>query len=591
MDTISESLSDAASAWLSGFERALTESDCDTLAEFFLPDSHWRDLLALTWDITTFSGAPAIAAALCASDGRDGATGFRLDEADAPARIVIRGGKEDVVEAIFRFTASSGPCEGVLRLLRDATDDGKLKAWTILTALIEIAGHEETVGAARPTGEVYSRDFAGPNWLDRRQISAAYENHEPDVLVVGGGQAGLSTAARLTQLGVDTLIVDREARVGDNWRKRYHALVLHNQVHVNHLPYLPFPPNWPTYIPKDKLANWFEAYADIMELNFWTETEFTGATYDETEQRWSAELTKPDGSKCQIGPRHIVMATSVSGIPKMPAIPTLENFDGEVMHSGKYTNAAGRQGSNVLIIGTGTSGHDIAQDLQSNGAHPTLVQRSPTSVINVEPSAQLPYTLYAEDLTLETKDLIAAATPLQPLKEAHRLMAEESTRLDTDLLEGLTAKGFKIDRDDIYGWQFKFMNRGGGYYFNVGCSDLIVDGKVGLIQYDDIETFVAEGAKLRDGTVIPADTVILATGYKTQEEMVKKLLGKDIADRVGAIWGWDEDAQELNNMWTRTGQPGLWFIAGSFAQCRIYSKYLGLQIKACLEGLISPKRR
>ena len=591
MDTISESLSDAASAWLSGFERALTESDCDTLAEFFLPDSHWRDLLALTWDITTFSGAAAIAAALCASGGRDGATGFRVDEADAPARIVFRGGKEDVVEAIFRFTAPSGPCEGVLRLLRDATDDGKLKAWTILTALIEIAGHEETVGAARPTGEVYSRDFAGPNWLDRRQISAAYENREPDVLVVGGGQAGLSTAARLTQLGVDTLIVDREERVGDNWRKRYHSLVLHNQVHVNHLPYLPFPPNWPTYIPKDKLANWFEAYADIMELNFWTETEFTGATYDQTEQRWAAELTKPDGSKCQIRPRHIVMATSVSGIPKMPAIPTLENFDGEVMHSGKYTSAAGRQGSNVLIIGTGTSGHDVAQDLQSNGAHPTLVQRSPTSVINVEPSAQLPYTLYAEDLTLETKDLIAAATPLQPLKEAHRLMAEESTRLDTDLLEGLTANGFKIDRDDVYGWQFKFMNRGGGYYFNVGCSDLIVDGKVGLIQYDDIETFVAEGAKLRDGTVIPADTVILATGYKTQEEMVKKLLGKDIADRVGAIWGWDEDAQELNNMWTRTGQPGLWFIAGSFAQCRIYSKYLGLQIKACLEGLISPKRR
>ena len=591
MDTISESLSDAASAWLSGFERALTESDCDTLAEFFLPDSHWRDLLALTWDITTFSGAAAIAAALCASGGRDGATGFRVDEADAPARIVFRGGNEDVVEAIFRFTAPSGPCEGVLRLLRDATDDGKLKAWTILTALIEIAGHEEAVGAARPTGEVYSRDFAGPNWLDRRQISAAYENREPDVLVVGGGQAGLSTAARLTQLGVDTLIVDREARVGDNWRKRYHALVLHNQVHVNHLPYLPFPPNWPTYIPKDKLANWFEAYADIMELNFWTETEFTGATYDETEQRWSVELTKPDGSKRQIRPRHIVMATSVSGIPKIPAIPTLEKFHGEVMHSGKYNSAAGFEGSNVLVIGTGTSGHDVAQDLQSNGAHPTLVQRSPTSVINVEPSAQLPYTLYAEDLKLETKDLIAAATPLQPLKEAHRLMADESTRLDTDLLEALTAKGFKIDREDVYGWQFKFMNRGGGYYFNVGCSDLIVDGKVGLIQYDDIETFVAEGAKLRDGTVIPADTVILATGYKTQEEMVKKLLGKDIADRVGAIWGWDEDAQELNNMWTRTGQPGLWFIAGSFAQCRIYSKYLGLQIKACLEGLISPKRR
>ena len=103
------------------------------------------------------------------------------------------------------------------------------------------------------------------------------------MLVIGGGQAGLSIAARLKQLQVDTLIVDREARIGDNWRHRYHALTLHNQVQVNHLPYMPFPPNWPIYIPKDKLANWFEAYVESMELNFWTATEFEGGNYDEAQ--------------------------------------------------------------------------------------------------------------------------------------------------------------------------------------------------------------------------------------------------------------------------------------------------------------------
>ena len=102
------------------------------------------------------------------------------------------------------------------------------------------------------------------------------------MLVVGGGQAGLSIAARLTQLQVDTLIVDREARIGDNWRNRYHALVLHNQVHVNHLPYMHFPPTWPTYIPKDKLAAWFEAYVESMELNYWTGTEFEGGSVRRT---------------------------------------------------------------------------------------------------------------------------------------------------------------------------------------------------------------------------------------------------------------------------------------------------------------------
>ena len=134
------------------------------------------------------------------------------------------------------------------------------------------------------------------------------------------------------------------------------------------------------------------------------------------------------------------------------------------------------------------------------------------------------------------------------------------------------------------------MNRGGGYYFNVGCSELIIDGKVGLIQLDDIDTFVADGVRMKDGTHQPADTVVLSTGYKGPEAMVEELMGGDVAERVGPIWGWSEEEQELRNMWMRTGQPGLWFIAGSFAQCRIYSKYLGMQIKACLEGLIPPEK-
>ena len=289
-------------------------------------------------------------------------------------------------------------------------------------------------------------------------------------------------------------------------------------------------------------------------------------------------------------PRHVVMATSVTGIPNLPTIPTLDQFKGEVIHSSAYTGAQSRKDKRVLIIGTGTSAHDMAQDLQSNGATVSLIQRGATSIINVEPSAQLPYTLYDEGLSLETADLIATATPYEPLKAVHTAMAEEATRLDKDMLDALEKVGFRIDHEDKTGWQFKFMNRGGGYYFNVGCSDLIIDGKVGLIQFDDIDTFVAEGAKLKNGDVVAADTVILATGFKGQEENVKRLLGNDVAERIGPIWGFGDDSQELRNLWMRTKQPGLWFIAGSFAQCRIFSKYLALQIKACQQGMIEPVR-
>ena len=589
MDTFDKTLSGAAENWLSAFGTALSTADAGALASLMHPDSHWRDLLAFTWHISTVSGPDDISTALADSADDLEPQSFSIDYDAAPPRMVMRGGRQDVLETIFRFTTKTGQCSGVLRMIADEADAGRLKAWTILTALDEISGFEESIGTARPTGEAYSRDFKGPNWLDRRNIAIAYEDRDPEVLVVGGGQAGLSIAARLTQLGVDTLIVDKEERVGDNWRKRYHALVLHNQVHVNHLPYMPFPPNWPTYIPKDKLAGWFEYYAEAMELNFWTETEFNGGAYDETDGRWTVELKQPGGTRT-LRPRHVVMATSVTGIPNLPTIPTLDQFKGEVIHSSAYTGAQSRKDKRVLIIGTGTSAHDMAQDLQSNGATVSLIQRGATSIINVEPSAQLPYTLYDEGLSLETADLIATATPYEPLKAVHTAMAEESTRLDKDMLEALEKVGFRIDHEDKTGWQFKFMNRGGGYYFNVGCSDLIIDGKVGLIQFDDIDTFVAEGAKLKNGDVVAADTVILATGFKGQEENVKRLLGNDVAERIGPIWGFGDDSQELRNLWMRTKQPGLWFIAGSFAQCRIFSKYLALQIKACQQGMIEPVR-
>lgn len=588
MDTIENTLSGSVETWLAGFDAACSAADSEAMSALFHRDSHWRDLLALTWHITTSSGCDDIAAALLPRATERGAREFRVDYDAAPPRTVARGGRDGVVEAIFAFETDIGSCQGVVRLTADSEDASRLKAWTLLTALDQMAGLEETIGTARPTGHAYSRDFAGPNWLDRRVIAAAYEDRDPEVLVVGGGQAGLSVAARLTQLGVDTLVIDREDRVGDNWRKRYRALVLHNQVHVNHLPYMPFPPNWPTYIPKDKLAGWFEYYADAMELNFWTGTELASGTYDDTSGHWTVELKKADGTIRTMRPRQVVMATGVSGIANQPTIPTLEKFGGEVMHSGAFPGAEGRDGSKVLIIGTGTSGHDLAQDLQSNGASVSLIQRSPTSVLNVEPSAQLPYTLYAEDLSLDTKDLIATATPFEPLKAVHQSMAEKATELDRDLLGALEKNGFKIDHEDKTGWQFKYMTRGGGYYFNVGCSDLIVDGKVGLLQYDDIETFVENGVRLRNGDLVEADTVILATGFKGMEALVERLLGKDVADRVGPIWGFGDESQELRNMWVRTAQPGLWFIAGSFAQCRIFSKYLALQIKACQQGMIAP---
>ena len=566
-----ETLATIANHWFARLEHALKTSDRALLESLFLPDGHWRDALALTWRIGTVSGAHQIAAALQEHARRARPSDFRTDPERTAPRHVTRAGTK-CVEVIYRFETAPGRCSGVLRFFPDEEEP---RAWTLLTALDELKDHEENVGRRRPDGWGYSRDFAGPNWLDRRNEEIVFEDREPVVLVVGGGQAGLTTAARLGQLGIDTLIVDRWPRVGDNWRRRYHALTLHNQVHVNHLPYMPFPPNWPVYIPKDKLANWFESYAEAMELNYWTGTEFEGGSYDEQNERWSVCVRRANGATRELHPKHVVLATGVSGIPSIPEIPALKGFPGKVLHSSQYEEGEPWKGKRAIVVGTGNSGHDIAQDLYSAGAKVTIVQRSPTLITNCDPSAQLVYSLYSEGPPIEDCDLITASIPLRISRESHKLATQHAKKLDKDLLDRLEQKGFRLcDGEDGTGWQFMYLTRGGGYYFNVGCSDLIADGKIGLAQFDQL------GALLKD-----ADLVVLATGWKGQEHLVAKLFGADMAARVGPIWGFGE-GQELRNMFQRTPQPGLWFIAGSFAQCRIYSKYLALQIKAAEAGII-----
>ena len=550
--------------WLARLEAALAGRG--ELRALFRDDSHWRDVLALTWRIGTVSGLDSLQKNLLSSAGNAKAHGFRVDPARTPPREVVRAGTP-CVEAIFRFETKDGPCSGVLRLVEG-------KAWTLMTALEDLKGREERTGKLRPDGHAYSRDFAGPNWLDLRKRQEGFEDREPAVLVVGGGQAGLSIGARLAQRGIDALVVDRWPRVGDCWRRRYHALTLHNQVHVNHLPYMPFPPGWPVYIPKDKLANWFEAYAEAMEINYWTSSEFLGGTYDPAAKSWSVEV-KREGRIRTLRPRHVVMATGASGIPNVPRIAALDDFPGTIIHSSQYQDGAAWRGKRAVVIGTGNSGHDIAQDLYCAGAQVTLVQRSPTLIIQCDPSAQLVYSLYSEGPPLEDCDLITLGVPLKVSRETHIRATAHAKQLDQPLLRKLEAKGFRLtDGEDGTGWQFMYLTRGGGYYFNVGCSDLIAEGKIRLLQFDELSSVLPE-----------MELAVLATGYKGQETLVEKLFGAEMAQRVGPIWGFGEGL-ELRNMFQRTPQPGLWFIAGSFAQCRIYSRYLALQIQASELGLL-----
>ena len=569
--------------WLSAFNAALSACDPTALGKLFVEDSHWRDLLAFTWSITPHVGKKALVDGLVRAQPRIKAHGFQLAAGRTPPRRIKRIGKE-VIEAIIAFETEAGRGYGLLRLPAEQPH----RAWVLMTSLEELKGHEEPIDDKRPSGDDYSRIFGGMNWADMRKKEQAFDDREPAALIIGAGQSGLSIAARLKRLGVDALLVDSQARVGDVWRNRYHALALHNAVPLNQMVYMPFPPSWPSYLPKDMLGNWLESYAWAMECNVWNETTLISGSYDEENGQWNARVRRSDGSERVLHPRHLVFANGVAGTPIRAKVPGLDDFQGEIIHTHGYKEGSRWRGKKALVLGAGTSGHDIAQDLHGHGAHVKLIQRGSITVASVKAAGLNNTVYYQEGLPTKDCDLISTSSTYPLLVKGYQLAVKRMREMDKDLLEGLEARGFKLDfGEDGTGHQMKFRRRHGGYYLNCGCSDLIVSGEVGLLQYEDIERFVPEGVLLKDGRVEHAELVVTATGYQNQQQVVRELLGEEMAAKVGQIWGLAPDG-ELANMFRPTPQAGLWFSGGGLAQARIYSQYIALGIKAQEVGLGAP---
>jgi putative flavoprotein involved in K+ transport len=452
----------------------------------------------------------------------------------------------------------------------------------------ELKGFEEQLGPRRDKGVSHGEQRDRQTWLERREAEREFTASEPQALVIGGGQGGLTIAARLGQLGVDTLVVERNARVGDNWRNRYRSLVLHDPVWYDHMPYLPFPAHWPVFTPKDKLADWFETYVAAMELNVWTGTEFLGGEYDDAARQWTVRVRREDGTERTLHPHHVVLATGMSGVPNVPEIPGVDDFAGTVRHSSAHGGGREFAGAKALVVGACNSGHDIAQDFYEQGAAVTMVQRSGTYVMSSENGIAVLFAgVYEEGgPPVEDADMMFSSLPFPLVGELHKQATKVLAELDGELLAGLEKAGFKVDYgDDGSGLFMKYLTRGGGYYIDVGASRLIADGKIGIKQGVEIERFTKDGVVFSDGTSLEADVVVLATGYQNMRESARRLLGDAVADRCSPVWGLDDEG-ELRTIWRRSGHDRFWFMGGNLQQARTYSKFLALQIKADEENLL-----
>ncbi|MEE2033326.1 flavin-containing monooxygenase [Rhodococcus chondri] len=575
-----------AQRWLDALRRTLRSGDADMYEAVFVPDAWWRDLLAFTGDLRSLHTSAGIGPLIAVAAALD-VTDLELDARVAP--VLLPGGTSSpVIQLLFDFTTRLGRVQAVARLTACGSE---WKATALFTALDALRGHEPAIGRRRPHGAPAIGKRVTEHWAAQRARESEFHDAEPEVVVIGAGHSGLGLAAHLGSLGVRTLVVERNAHVGDNWRRRYDSLVLHDPVWANHLPFLPFPPNWPVFTPKDKMGDWLELYARALELNVWTGSEIVGSAYDAAEARWEVRLER-DGQPRTVRPRHVVLATGLSGTePLVPEFAGTGDFRGELLHSGEYSTDPARAGRSVVVVGTGNSGHDIAQDLYNSGAHVTLVQRGPTYVVGgttvlevmLEPA-------YGEDSPpTEISDLVGASFPrfdasLQAgLRAGVALMAER----DREILDGLTARGFRHNLgDDDMGAMNLFLTRNGGYYIDVGASQLIANGEIGVVA-GAVESFTRDGVQLSDGTHVPAETVVLATGFRGILDTVRRVLGDQVAAKCGPVWGLDDEG-EIRSVWRRSGHDGFWISGGNLTMARVYNKYLALQIKADLEQIELP---
>lgn len=572
--------------WLDGLGAIFEQRDADGFASLFEADGYWRDVLSFTWEHRTFVGPAEIRDAFFQSADRVRTTRVRLAPGRSAPRLVSRGGST-LIEGFFDFDIGIGTGAGFARLRVNDRDDARPSAWLLVTTLFDLAGFEERSGDRRPTGDEYSQGGLPLNWAEVRERERAFDDRDPQVLVVGAGQGGLMLAARLRQMGVDALVIERTDRVGDVWRQRYKNLTLHNEVFANTFPYLPFPSTWPLWMPKDMLAGWLEAYAELLELNVWTATDLCEATYDPAAGEWAVTVERRGRDTRSLRCEHLVVATGISGGPAhRPNLPGLEDFTGTVLHSSDYQSGAAWAGRPAVVIGTGNSGHDVAQDLFACGAQVTLVQRGPTCVISLNPSAMMHGAMFNDGRSVDDVDLLAAATPHPVLIRSYQSMTRRMRDLDAELLAGLRSVGFRTwDGEDGTGFQLLYLRTGGGYYIDVGCSQLLIERKIALVQAADTDRFVADGLRMNDGSVVRADLVVMATGFAGIDHSVRTMLGDEIAARIGQVWGFDDDGV-MRNMWRRTPQDGLWLMGGAIAQARPQSRFLALEICAAVNGLL-----
>ncbi|KAI9573933.1 FAD/NAD(P)-binding domain-containing protein [Boletus coccyginus] len=565
--------------WFSKFAKAIGLKDVPAIVDLFLDSGFWRDMLALTWDFRTFHGKNALSEflkdQLSVFDPQSDTFSLQRDYTE------LQRLNEDMawIQASFNFDTYVGHASGIFRLV--PLPDGAWKAHVVYTNLEDLKGFPERIGSLRNFEPNHGK------WAAKREREREFLDEEP------------------TMLGINALVVERNQRIGDSWRKRYAALCLHDAVWFDHMPYLPFPPSWPVFTPALKLADWLEFYSDSLELNVWTSATVTSIQREtgDSGRHWVVQVEREDGRKRVFKVDHVVLALGLGGgIPRNPDIPGQDDFKGQILHSAHHRHATDHLGKKVVVVGSCTSAHDICADYVDHGVDVTMVQRGATYIMSVKEGLPRLLALYWEGrVPTDFADRVNASYPTHVAELLNTRVSKDIAVADKELLDGLRRVGFKLTDEDSGLFKVAFSTgRAGGFYFgkffHVGASQLIIDGKIKLKSDGPIKTVTPTGLLFEDGSTLDADVIIFATGYGTARSACIDLIkNADLHDKIRPIWEFDDEG-EFDGLYREIGQPseepaGLWYITGSLSMCRFYSKHVALQIKAYQENVFGVRYR
>ncbi|OAP61558.1 hypothetical protein AYL99_03761 [Fonsecaea erecta] len=521
----------------------------------------WRDWLALTGQIRTFYSSEKISVVWNTQVKSQNVTDVRTKR----GRITKPVPTSSWVDIPFTFSTKPesgliGNCTGTASLIPD--EGGNWKIWMLVTILENFTDHGHP-DVPRATSNSLANGTT--NDVDHHAERQDGQYHF-DVVVIGAGQCGLAIGGRLGALGLNYVLLEKRPAVGKNWTQRYESVRQHTVREYNNLPFeRTWKPNDPLLLPGKIVAEGFENYVRKYNINLWTSADTAGAAWNPEDRIWTIDVTVNGDDKRKLVCRHLVVATGAGvSVDNDPKYPGTEQYQGILVHSGAYKHSRDWAAKDGIVIGSGTTAHDIAEDMYRAGLRSvTMIQRNKTAIYPIEWIVKGQQGLYNNNIPTADADALVACRPNKILRDILKVIHEAAASQEQGRFDDLERAGFQVDRKTPL--MDNILSRYGGYYIDIGASSHIVRGEIKVKSGVPITTFTPTGLKFKDGSELHGDVVVIATGqdhdYRNQ---VAEIVGKDFASKLSDFWGLDEEGEVRNVM--KPAAPGLWMFGGTAAQ-------------------------